>query len=173
MVDILNGRLTDPRITSDPTEGPIVTEPFTDMLQLLRDVRSELRKTHPSIMTLPIIEPFNGGGAIIDTNVHRVRFKVAGEFVPIYKLMMFSTYANPIAYSFIPLYQPGVNGGFQIAANTLIQIDNVELWELYISVGTLVNNQLVVNAASGSDNNLDILGWTSDEWAIAYQPDRR
>lgn len=175
MIDFLSGRaLNEPRGTTELTEGPVVTEPFTDMLKLLRDVRSELRKLNPTQLVQITVEP---SSTILDTGVHLIRFVVASQAVPVYHILAYNSYDQDVYVSPVPIIPlaAGINTGVKIAkSGALWEVQGIEWWELYISTPALSNNKLVVNGPSDTTHGMfNIWAWTSDEWAIAYQPDRR
>lgn len=182
-VDFLTGRrrnlagILDPAQMDLATEGPIVTEPFTDMLALLRDIRSEIRKQHPTQLVQCVVEP---SMTIIDTATHVVKFQVAGQFVPVYHILMFNSYDQDVYVSLsranvLPPSAGGIASGVKIAkSGNSFEFKDNEIWEYYIIVPTLSNSQMIFNGQSDTTHGMfNCWAWTTDEWAISYQPDRR
>lgn len=65
---------------------------------LLRDIRRELRKQTPDVLTVSTLQ---GGNSIPqnDTSDHRVFFEVARKAATVYRLVVYSTYSGKVYFS--------------------------------------------------------------------------
>lgn len=165
MPDLLEGTIVD----SEPSEGPIISGLFSDNLVLLREIRNELRKSHPSVLVTARLE--DGAPSITDTNAHRILFTVAGMEVPIYKLIITKGDYNPaVKMSFRP-FQAGVSDGITVSAGVMEFSGCFDT--LYVRANALTNGQLRINDGDGVNGGLSIYAFTTEEQAFSYQPDRR
>ena len=146
----------------------IVNNAMQDQNTILIDIRNQLLKLNPPVLTKTIVQ--NAGAQqtlITDTDQHEVFFEIGGKSVTVCKLKIWSTYTTTVYYSFQRMSSP-LDGIPFVAGNVLN--DDIEAKSVYIWCPELAaSNELPVNGnATTSYGAFSLYGWTTPDNIRAY-----
>lgn len=167
--DFLEGDLNTPitpAIGSSPSELAAL---YTEQLDVMRDIRTFLYQSAPDVLTQLVIQNAGFSDLVInDTLKHQAYFQVSGKPVPVYALLVWSTYDKTIAFS--PHDMGAPLDGMQLTATTpnypiFIPLTTQNVWIWCPTLATPLN---VNGNADATHGGLFIQAYTTSD----YQPNR-
>lgn len=130
----------------------------------LQNISVYLRKQNPDVLTVPVVHRTSqASNAITDIIAHQVHFEVGGKPVPIYSLLVFSTYIHNVTINIQNL--ANVNDGLVFAAGDTIILP-IEIDNLYVQVTQLgASGECIVNGpADPTDGAFFLFGFTIPDY---------
>lgn len=144
-----------PPPTAQPVNPTALLGPSTEVTKLLSDIRRQLLKNNPDVLTQTRVQ--NGNTiAMGDSGTHQVFFEVANKRATIYRLLIYSTFSGTVSISITGMAR--LNDGIPFAAGDLLMLD-IAVESIYlVSDGSA---DLPVNLGSdATDGALYIYGFT-------------
>ena len=127
--------------------------------QVLLDIRRELCKQNPDVLADSVIS--NAGinqTTLTDTLQHEVFFNVGGRSAVVHKLRIWSTYAQPVYFSWQRMAVPQDGIPF---TNGSVLLEAISIRTAYIWCPTLSGGALNINGSGTiADGTFNLYGWT-------------
>lgn len=154
---------TPPAVDSSQSELVALLAQQNDYLQ---DIANYLRKQMADVLCTAVVHGASqiGPQKITDANTHQVRFEVGGKPVPIYSLLVYSSWTGQVNLAPLSLGNP--NDGIPFAAGDTLQLNIPIDGGVYISSATAsIATPLIINGpADPTNGGFFLYGFTIPDW---------